>query len=481
MSRFLFVVPPLVGHVNPLVGVAAELASRGHPVAWAGVPELVCRLAGPDAHVFPAPVSWAEADRPVRPADIRGPEALRFLWERFLVPLADAMADGVREAVLAFRPDVVVADQQAPAGALVAERLGVPWATSATTPAEFTDALAAMPKAAAWIDALLRDLRQRIGDPEGTADPRFSPRLVLAFTAPELAGPPARGGDAIRWVGPSLTARPSPADFPWEWLDPGRATVLVTLGTANTGAGERFLTACAEALRARADRLQAVVVDPQGALGARPGAGPNGAFPGTGTGTERGTGTGAGGVRVDGDLLALPEVPQLALLRRVDAVVCHAGHNTVVEALWHGVPLVVAPIRDDQPVVAAQVCDAGAGVRVRFGRATAARIGEAVDAVLYGPGHRAAARAIGSALRAAGGAAAAADHLERMPEVPGDHEDVEASENSEDSEAYEVYEDAEAHGGPGRPGKPEQHEEPGKPGNPRNPGKPGTAEDREAG
>ncbi|MEV0961723.1 glycosyltransferase [Streptomyces sp. NPDC049910] len=424
MSRFLFVVPPLVGHVNPLVGVAAELAARGHPVAWAGVPELVHRLAGPDAHVFPSPASWAEADRPVRPADIRGPEALRFLWERFLVPLADAMADGVRDAVLAFRPDVVVADQQAPAGALVAERLGVPWATSATTPAEFTDALAGMPKAAAWIDGLLRELRSRIGDPAGAADPRFSPRLVLAFTVPELTGPPARGGDAIRWVGPSLGARPSPADFPWEWLDPGRATVLVTLGTANTGAGGRFLRACAEALRARADRLQAVVVDPEDVLADRPRT--------TGAcGASPEAGAGAGGVRPDGDLLALPAVPQLALLGHVDAVVCHAGHNTVVEALGHGVPLVVAPIRDDQPVVAAQVCDAGAGVRVRFGRATAARIGSAVDAVLYDPGHRAAARAVGSALRAAGGALAAADHLERMsetPRIPENRQDPEGRE-----------------------------------------------------
>ncbi|MEU4130023.1 glycosyltransferase [Streptomyces wuyuanensis] len=411
MSRCLFVVPPLVGHINPLVGVASELESRGHRVAWAGVPEIVRRLAGPDAHVFASPASWADADRPVRPPDIRGPEALRFLWERFLVPLADAMADGVRDAVLAFRPDVVVADQQAPAGALVAERLGVPWATSATTPAEFTDALAAMPKVAAWNDALLRELRLRVGDPEGTADPRFSPHLVLAFTVPELAGRPARGGDRIRWVGPSLAARPAAADFPWEWLDPGRATVLVTLGTANADAGGRFLTACAQALRARADRLQAVVVDPEGVLGGPGTAGAAGTFPGTGTGT----GAGASSMPAE-DLLAVPAVPQLPLLRHADAVVCHAGHNTVVEALWHGVPLVVAPIRDDQPVVAAQVCDAGAGVRVRFGRATADRIGPAVDAVLYDPGHRAAARAVGSALRAAGGAAAAADHLEQLLE-----------------------------------------------------------------
>ncbi|MFJ6632353.1 glycosyltransferase [Streptomyces sp. NPDC091376] len=411
MSRFLFVVPPLVGHINPLVGVAAALTARGHQVAWAGVPGIVHRLAGPGARVHPSPATWSEGDWPTRPPDIRGPEALRFLWERFLVPLADAMAEGVRDAVGAFRPDVVVADQQSLAGGLVAERLGVRWATSATTSAEFADVLATMPKVAAWNEALVRELRQRVGDPGSICDPRFSPHLALAFTTEELAGTPARGGDRIRWVGPSLSDRPSPAGFPWDWLDPGRATVLVTLGTANTDAGARFLTESARALRARADRLQGVVVDPEGVLAS------------DGTGDHRAVG-GDGDVHgdtghMDKDLLAVPEVPQLALLEKVDAVVCHAGHNTVCEALWHGVPLVVAPIRDDQPVIAAQVAEAGAGVRIRFGRADASRIGAALDTVLCTPHHRAAARSIGGVFRAAGGAAAAADHLERLARADG--------------------------------------------------------------
>ncbi|MEV6184251.1 nucleotide disphospho-sugar-binding domain-containing protein, partial [Streptomyces sp. NPDC052015] len=107
----------------------------------------------------------------------------------------------------------------------------------------------------------------------------------------------------------------------------------------------------------------------------------------------------------------------------LDAVVCHAGHNTVCEALWHGVPLVVAPIRDDQPIVAAQVVDAGAGVRLRFGRADAARIGAAVEAVLDpAQGHRKAAEAVGESFRAAGGSESAADRLETLTAesaVPG--------------------------------------------------------------
>ncbi|MGV9559667.1 glycosyltransferase [Streptomyces sp. NPDC003522] len=384
MSRYLFVVPPLTGHVNPAAGVAAALAGRGHRVAWACPdPALVRRLAGPGAEVF----ACAGAPDGSRPPELRGPEALRFLWEWYLLPLAEAMAPGVRAAVERFGPDVVVADQQAFAGALVAERLGVPWATSATTSAEFTDPLAGLPKVRAWLEERLGRLRAAAGLPAGGADPRFSPRLVLAFSTPELAGP----AEGVRWVGPSITARPAAAGFPWEWLDSGRGTVLVTLGTANTDVGGRFLRVCVEALRDRADRVQGVVVDPGGTLEAPPDG--------------------------DKDVLVVPSVPQLALLERgVAAVVCHAGHNTVCEALWYGVPLVVAPIRDDQPVVAGQVADAGAGVRVRFGRTGARRLGEALDAVLDTTGHRAAAERIGAAFRAAGGASAAADRLEELAE-----------------------------------------------------------------
>ncbi|MER6573781.1 glycosyltransferase, partial [Streptomyces sp. NPDC001093] len=338
MSAFLFVVPPLTGHVNPAVGVAARLAAHGHRVAWVCAdPALVRRLAGPDAEVFGCAGPVPGAEGAVRPPDLRGAEALRFLWEWYLLPLADAMAPGVRSAAEAFRPDVVVADQQAFAGALVADRLGLPWATSATTSAEFTGAYDGLPKVVAWLRHRLTELRARVGDPSGTADPRFSPYLLLIFSTPELIGPLAPLAPHVHYVGPSLAGRPAGPRFPWERLDRPRAKVLVTLGTANADTGGRFLAACLTALRERADRVQAVIADPDGALPVPPG---------------------------DKDVLVLPAVPQLALLERMDAVVCHAGHNTVCEALWHGVPLVVAPIRDDQPVVAGQVVDAGAGVRV---------------------------------------------------------------------------------------------------------------------
>ncbi|MYZ39435.1 glycosyltransferase, partial [Streptomyces sp. MnatMP-M17] len=371
MSRFLLVVPPLVGHVNPLVGVADELVRRGHQVAWAGHAGQIRRLAGADTTVYDCVVPGAGLSRP---PGLTGPAAFRFLWAEFFVPLADAMAPGVEAAIDAFRPDLVLTDQHAVAGALVAERRGVVHVTSATTSAELIDPLAGMPKVGAWLSELLGALRGRIGDPARTGDPRFSPHGVIAFTGRELLGDAPPPNERTYLVGPAIAPRADRSDFPWDELDPARATVLVSLGTANADAGGRFLAEAVTALDRLRDRVQGVVVDPGHTL------------------TE-----------VPPGVLVREHVPQLDLLARVDAVVCHGGHNTVCESLWHGLPLVVAPIRDDQPIVAGQVVDAGAGVRVRFGRVDAARLGAAIETVLDPDGgHRAAAEAIGRSLRAAG-------------------------------------------------------------------------------
>ncbi len=107
-------------------------------------------------------------------------------------------------------------------------------------------------------------------------------------------------------------------------------------------------------------------------------------------------------------------MPQLDLLPHLDAVVSHAGHNTTCEALSFSLPMVVAPIRDDQPAVASQVVDCGAGIRVKFGRVSAAELRDAIVTVLDDPAYAAAAGRIRDSFAAAGGAEAAADRLEKL-------------------------------------------------------------------
>ncbi len=385
MTRVLFVVPPFTGHVNPTLAVAAELQGRGHEVAWTGVPGATERLLPDGATFLPATspeVGAYVADAATRAPNLRGASAFKFLQEEVLFPLAEATVDGIDAAVDAFGADVLVADQQALAGAVVGRRRAMPWATSATTSAELVDPLAALPLVAAELHRRRVDLQVAHGiapDAAARGDLRLSPHLVLAYTTEALVGDVGDLGAPVRFVGPSI-GRAEPGDFPWDRLDPERPTILVSLGTLNAEAGGRFFTEAAEACRGQ--RWQAVFAAPDGLVADPP-----------------------------DDVIIRPRVPQLALLEQLDAVVSHGGHNTVCETLAAGLPLVLAPIRDDQPVVADQVVRAGAGVRVRFNRVKAPELRAAIEQALTDDGLRAAARRVQASFAAAGGAPAAADAL----------------------------------------------------------------------
>ena len=385
MSRVLFVVPPLTGHVNPAVAVGGELRARGHDVAWAGQPDALRPLLPAGARVFRAASDALDArmrDGQERSMGLRAFAALKFLWEDFIIPLAYDMIPGVEAAVAGYRPDVVVADQQALAGAVVALRAGVTWVTSATTPAELLRPLARLPRVEQWV----RDQMTELQLTSGLADPvdlRFSSELVLAFTTPALLGDTSGLGENVAFTGPALAGRPDRGSFPWDWLDPGRRRLLVSLGTLNGPAGTRFFRVAVEALAGLGAEVQAVMIAPP-VEGAPP------------------------------HILFAERVPQLALLPHMAAVISHGGHNTVCESLAHGLPLVVTPIRDDQPIIAQQVVAAGAGIRLHFARLGATELHDAVRAVLDDPSYREGAGRVRDSFTAAGGARAAADRIEEL-------------------------------------------------------------------
>src|SRR5258708_22912801 len=119
------------------------------------------------------------------------------------------------------------------------------------------------------------------------------------------------------------------------------------------------------------------------------------------------------GARARANFIVRPRVPQIALLGYMDAVLCRAGHNAVCEALSFGLPLVVAPIRDDQPIVARQVIDAGAGLFMRYGKVTVATARAAVEEVLREPGYRHGALRLRESFPRLGGASHAPGSLQR--------------------------------------------------------------------
>jgi MGT family glycosyltransferase len=207
---------------------------------------------------------------------------------------------------------------------------------------------------------------------------------VVVFSTEALVGRDLSWPAHYRFVGPSIEARADETPFPWHELGK-RPRVFVSLGTigSDSAGNARFFAATVDALRDFDG--QVILVAPNGMVTQPP-----------------------------ASFIVRERVPQLALLREVDAVVTHGGHNTVCEALAHGLPMVVAPIRHDQPTVAAQVVRAGAAVRVRYGRISANVLRDAVERALHDPELRAAAMRVGESFRNAGGAQAAAQALEQL-------------------------------------------------------------------
>ncbi|MCK2216254.1 glycosyl transferase [Actinomadura sp. ATCC 31491] len=109
-------------------------------------------------------------------------------------------------------------------------------------------------------------------------------------------------------------------------------------------------------------------------------------------------------------------VSHLSVLRHASVAVTHGGLGTIMEALHLACPLVVVPTTAMDRPVARRVAELGLGRVLDPGRLTAARVAEQVAAVAAATRPRGGPRrAMSAEIRASGGAARAADVLERLP------------------------------------------------------------------
>ena len=107
-------------------------------------------------------------------------------------------------------------------------------------------------------------------------------------------------------------------------------------------------------------------------------------------------------------------VSHAQVLRRAVMLLSHAGHGSVMKALWHGRPMVLVPWGRDQPGVAARAEALGVALVVRSASASADAMGAAVDQVLGDPSMRRRAEEHGARLQATNPPAVAADLLETL-------------------------------------------------------------------
>ncbi|HLA77230.1 MAG TPA: glycosyltransferase [Vicinamibacteria bacterium] len=388
--RVLLMTSTEKGHLNPMVGVAQHLMRAGHHVGWLSFPEPSEQLTRLGVEVL------ALDGQPTPPAHITGgealarlvldPEALR-LWIRgLLIEAVPEQVDPVRAVIRSFRPLVVATDGMLYQGVIAASLEGVPWAgvSTALTLLEPPDLDFALIRNVRSLAAERSALFLRYGlKPSFRTCECLSPLLNVIFATPDFVGSDASIPPATQLVGPStpLGERGDEPPFPWDRLDDRRALVYVSFGSQIYWQPDLF-SLIAEA----ASFLDVQVVMNAGDLA-------QGGFPAT----------------LPGDAVAVRYAPQIALLKRAAVLVSHGGANSVMEAMTHGVPLLLLPICNDQPVQAYFLAKAGAGRSLDRQGLTVAALREALQALMTEGPERANARRVQAAYRRHDGAARAAE------------------------------------------------------------------------
>jgi UDP:flavonoid glycosyltransferase YjiC (YdhE family) len=380
MPRFLFFSLPLIGHADwgGMLATCLELAQRGQQVAWASGDALAPALAGKLERgvefITLAHTGWnPPPHRSVAPAEEPGARQARAL-EAWLNPNAVQLAVAALEQAMAdWRPDVLVVEPYAAAGALAAERHSLALAVCGR-PALMGQTPG---PAAPWVEALCRQSSVPGRYWNVAAGQIRSPWLHLDFFSRRWYGDLRQVGRQTRFFGSApAPVRPEAA----------RARlVLITLGTLFNDDPVFFQVAAQAVLAAGGQPL--LVTGRRGALAGVPAA-------------ETGV---AVTDWVDFD----------AVLPQAAGVIHHGGVGVTHAALRHAAPQVAVPRAGDQLVQAGRITQAGVGYGVRPADFTPASAPWFARQLLEDEPLRRQAHAWQTRLSALGGPHRAADELQQ--------------------------------------------------------------------
>ena len=390
MAKFVFVVPPLTGHINPTLSMGTALLERGHRVAWITLDESLANKLPVGGELLL--ISYDQNDQQKKDSEkyldiitkkiVYGIDSIKFLYEEVLIPLNRHSYEGIADLLDQFKPDLVITDHQMFAGAIAASNKNYPYVTSVTAPAAIK-VMDELPKVHEWEVNQIVALQKEFGINE-TGSIACSDLATLVFTSKAFFGEmelPAH----FNFIGPVFNRRKTIVPFNWDAFKAiDQPKILVSIGT--TFDHEHKKNFFAKVIEAFAnENLHVVVVSDPSLFEEWP-----------------------------ANFTVQREVPQLDLLPHLDAVVCHGGHNTVCETLMNGLPMVVIPIAYDQSHVAGRVFRVGAGERLNFNRFKASHLKEAVNKVIENSNYKTAAEQIKQSFIEAGGTEAAADLLEAL-------------------------------------------------------------------
>ncbi len=398
INKILFVVPPFYGHFNASLSIGASLAEHGYAITWLSTVEIPGDLlpAG-SGMLLPEKSLQQHAERIqwynhksdwIKDASLD--EHMALTEDEMLHEATITLINEYREIIRCYQPEVVVVDAITCAcnvGGFAAFAEGRPYITLWATPLEYARYAydsKHLQKWRKWYCELLVKVQQTAGI-ESDSRVDLSTEMHLMLSIESFLGV-SHFPDYYHLIGPAIQHRRNEREFDWSRLhNSTKPRVLVSLGTLLDEEAASFYK---KIIDAYADQALTVVVSAEERLFDQ--------WP--------------------ENFIVSKYLPQVELMPYMDAVVCHGGYNTTVEALCYGLPLVVIPRAHDQFVSALRVVVCGCGLRLKYERFTVEQLVSSTQEILHMPKYKQASQMLGRAMLDAGGADKAVDLISQYIE-----------------------------------------------------------------
>lgn len=385
MSKIAFFCIPAYGHTNPTLEVVKELVNRKNEVWYYSYDSMKDKIESTGA-------KYISCDKYDIQMNLSSEDSERIVKDivfsmEVLVNTTLALDETVIKEMKMWNPDCIVADSMAIWGKLTALKLHIPFVSSTTTFAfnqyssrimkqgigQMFKMLLSMPKA----NKIIKKLRDKGYPVKGVLSiiQNDNETNTIVYTSKEFQPYSETFSDKYTFVGPSI------CQINYDVIKPNKKTVYISLGTVLTQ-NISFFKNCIETLK---DSNIHVIISL--------------------------------GNTIDIDKLGdIPQniqvkknVDQIEVLQKTDIFITHCGMNSVNEALYYEVPLILFPQTTEQSGVAYRVNELGAGIYLKENSAAAIR--DAIKEISANSVYKKNAAKIANSFRNCGGSKLAADKI----------------------------------------------------------------------